>query len=76
MDALWVKNFVDNALSSTVFKISAFLCFAIFAKNWNIQNGRYVWRDKNFLKIGMATPDTLWVIKVIEIALSSTVFKM
>ena len=33
----------------------AFLCFAIFAKNLKIQNGRQFWRDKIFLKIGMAT---------------------
>ena len=103
---LWFKNFVEIALSSTVFEIQAFLCFAIFAKNSKIgncchflarqnffknwhndsaeipcgskilskslylawfsrykhfcvlqflrktQNGRHVWRDKYFLKIG------------------------
>ena len=38
-----------------VFEILAFLCFAIFAKNSKIQNGRHFWRDKFFLKIGMAT---------------------
>ena len=54
-DTLWVKNFVEIALSSTVFEIQAFLCFAIFAKNSKIQNGRHFWRDKIFLKIGMAT---------------------
>ena len=32
-DTLWVKSFVQIALSSTVFQISAFLCFAIFVKN-------------------------------------------
>ena len=35
--------------------IKAFLCFAIFAKNAKIQNGRHFWRDKMFLKIAMAT---------------------
>ena len=30
-------------------------CFAIFAKNLKIQNGRHFWQDKFFLKIGMAT---------------------
>ena len=54
-DTLWVKNFVEIALSSRVFEIQAFLCFAIFAKNSKIQNGRHFWRDKIFLKIGMAT---------------------
>ena len=43
------------ALSSRVFEIQAFLCFAIFAKNSKIQNGRHFWRDKIFLKLGMAT---------------------
>ena len=53
---LWVKNFVEIALSSTVFKIQAFLCFAIFAKNSKIQNSRHFWRDNFFfLKIGSAT---------------------
>ena len=55
-DTLRVKNFVEIALSSTVFEIQAFLCFAIFAKISKIQNGRHFWRDKNFLKIGKTTP--------------------
>ena len=46
-----VKNFVEIALSSTVFKITAFLCFTIFEKNSKIQNGRHFF----FLKIGIAT---------------------
>ena len=54
-DTLWVKNFVKFTLSSTFFEIEAFLCFAIFAKNLKIQNGRHFGRDKYFLKIGMAT---------------------
>ena len=28
---------------------------SIFAKNSKIQNGHHFWRDKSFLKIGMAT---------------------
>ena len=51
-DTLWVKNFVEIALSCTVFEIQAFLCFAIVRK---IQNGRHFWQDKIFLKIGSAT---------------------
>ena len=54
-DTLWVKNFVEIVLSSTVFEIQAFLCFAIFAKNSKIQNGRHFWRDKIFFKIGITT---------------------
>ena len=38
-----VKNFVEIALSSRVFEIYAFLCFAIFAKNSKIKNGRHFW---------------------------------
>ena len=52
---LWQPKSAQSALSSTVFKIQAFLCFGIFAKNSKIQNGRFIWRDKNILKIGMAT---------------------
>ena len=49
---LWQPKSAQSALSSTVFKIEAFLCFA---KNKKIKNVRYIWRDKNILKIGMAT---------------------
>ena len=42
-DTLRIKNFVKIALSSRVFEIKAFLCFAIFAKNSKIQNGRHFW---------------------------------
>ena len=44
------QNFVEIALSSTVFEIQAFLCFAIFVKNSKIQNGRHFWRDKIFFQ--------------------------
>ena len=54
-DTLWVKNFVEIALSGTVFEIQAFLCFVIFVKNFEIQNGRHFWQDKFFLKNGSAT---------------------
>ena len=30
---LWIKNFIEIALSCTVFEIQAFLCFAFFEKN-------------------------------------------
>ena len=46
----WGKNFIEIALSSPVFKIKAFLCFAIFAKNSKIQNGRHFGRDKIFFE--------------------------
>ena len=49
----------------------------MFAKNSKIQNGRHFWRDKIFLKIGMATLQTYPVgQKFLEIALSSTVFEI
>ena len=33
-----------------------FCVLQFFAKNSKIQNGRHIWRDKNFLKIGVDTP--------------------
>ena len=42
---LWVKNFAEIAPSRTVFEIQAFLCFVIFAKNLEIQNGCHFWRE-------------------------------
>ena len=45
----WDKNLVKIALSSTVFEIQAFLCFAIFAKNSKIQNGRHFLFNNFFL---------------------------
>ena len=35
------QNVAEIALSRMVFEIQAFLCFAIFAKNSKIQNGRH-----------------------------------
>ena len=37
-DSLWVKNFVEITLSSTVFEIQGFLCFAFFKKK--IENSK------------------------------------
>ena len=54
LDTLWVKNFDEIALSRTVNEI-AHLCFAIFAKNSKIQNGRHIWGRENFLKIAQST---------------------
>ena len=51
-DTLWVKNFAKIALSRTVFKIQAFLCFVAFAKNLKIQNGRHFYGTKNIWKLG------------------------
>ena len=54
-----------------------FLCFAIFAKNSKIQNGRHFWRDKFFFKIGITTLQRYPVgQKFRRIALSSTVFEI
>ena len=44
------QKFRRNRSSSRVFEIEPFLCFAIFAKNSKIQNGRHFWRDKNFFE--------------------------
>ena len=55
LDTLWVENFDKIALSRTVKEIVANLCFAIFAKNLKIQNGRHFWGGENFLKIAKGT---------------------
>ena len=47
-----ILDFVEIVLSSTVFEIQAFLCFAIFAKN---SKWPPFGRDNFFLKIVMAT---------------------
>ena len=39
----------------TVKEIEANLCFATFAKNSKIQNGRQFWGEENFLKIAKST---------------------
>ena len=49
---LHVKNLVEIALSSMVFEIQAFLCFAFSKKNLKIPNGRLFWQVKNSLKLG------------------------
>ena len=49
------QKFGRNRSSHTVFKIQAFLCFAIFAKNMKIQNGRRFGEIKFFSKIGFTT---------------------
>ena len=48
---LWVENFDKIALSRMVKEIEGNLYFAIFGKNWKIQNGRHFWGGENFLKI-------------------------
>ena len=55
LDTLWVENFDKIALSHTVKEIEGNLCFAIFGKNWKIQNGRHFWGGENFLKIAKST---------------------
>ena len=54
-DTLYVENFDEIALSRTVKKIEANLCFAIFGKNSKIQNGRHFLEEENFLKIAKST---------------------
>ena len=45
------RKFDEIALSRTVKEIEGNLCFAIFGKNSNIQNGRHFWGGENFWKI-------------------------
>ena len=40
------------------------MCFAIFAKNSKVQNGRHFWRDKKILKITIATQQNFLKIKI------------
>ena len=40
-DTMWVENFDEIALSRMVKETEANLCFCIFGKNLNIQNGRH-----------------------------------
>ena len=53
------QNFAKCSLSVTVFEIQAFLCFAIFANNSKIQNGRLP--DQCLYKVSMYT--TLWFLR-------------
>ena len=50
LDAPWVENFDEIALSRTVKEIEANLCFAIVGKNSKIQNGRHFGGGENFLE--------------------------
>ena len=74
LDAQWVKNFDEIALSRTVKEIEAILCFAILAKNSKIQNGRHMWEEENFFKLPRVhCSDTLWLENFDEIPLSHMV---
>ena len=55
LDTLWVENFDEIALPRTVKEIQVSLCFAIFGKNWKIQNDRHFWGGEIFLKIAKST---------------------
>ena len=59
--------------------ISIFMFCNFCEKNSKIQNGRHFWRDKFFLKIGMATLQIYPVAQkknFVEIALSCRVFEI
>ena len=47
-----------SKISSKSLYLARFSRLSIFVKNLKIQNGRHFGRDKNFLKIGMATVQT------------------
>ena len=74
LDTLWVENFDEIALSRMVKEIEANLCFAIFGKNFKIQNGRHFRGGEIFFQIAKNTMvKYLWVENFDEIALSHTV---
>ena len=72
---LWAENFDEIALSRTVKEIQAILCFAIFGKNSNLQNGRHFWGGEIFFEnwVLVHSLNTLWVENFDKIALSRTV---
>ena len=49
------KILSKSLLSSTVFEIKGFLCFAFLKKNSNILNGCHFWQVKYLLKLGKAS---------------------
>ena len=53
LGTLWVQNSDEITLSRTVKEIEANLCFAIFGKNFKIQNGPHFWEKENFLRYPM-----------------------
>ena len=68
------RKFDEIALFRTVKEIQGNFCFAIFGKNWKIQNGRLFGEGKFFGKLQrLHLSDTLWVENFDEIALSRTV---
>ena len=67
---LWVKHFIKITLSSTVFEIQAFFCFAFLKKIRKFKMATIL------LKLGrLVFTDTLWVKSFAEIALSRMVFE-
>ena len=54
-DTLWVKNFVEIALSSTVFEIYAFFVFCNFCEKFENSKWPPFLARQNFLKIGITT---------------------
>ena len=68
-DTLWVKNFVEIALSRSVSRDKR--AFAFYAE---IQDGRQKWRENDFCeKSPVDSANTLWVKHFVEIALSRSV---
>ena len=75
-DTLWVKYFAQIALSCTVFKTQAFLCFAFLKKIWKFKMAVIFgkWHIRWKLERLVFT-DTLWVKYFAQIVLSCTVFE-
>ena len=68
---LWIENFVEFALSSTVSKITVFAFYA------EIQDGRQKWRQSDFSEMSpVHSADTLSIKTFVEIALYRTVSKI
>ena len=71
-DTLWVKNFVEIALSHFISEINGFFAFSA-----EIQDGRQKWWENDFCKKSpVDSPHSQRVKNFVEIALSNSVSEM
>ena len=70
-DTLWVKIFIEIALSRSVFEINTFLHYT------KIQDGRQKWRKNDFCKKSpVHSADNLRVKNFVKIALSHSIIEI
>ena len=74
-ETLWVKNFIEIALCSTIFYISIFVFCKFCKKIRKFKMAAIIGETKIFgKKCRLICRETLWVKNFIEIALCSTIF--